>query len=141
MPTLNCNETRCPTVVDVKWMQFDEAAKDREYLAMISFLPRKSRWTIFDFLRRTRAIQKQLAKSEGLIGYSLRTQIFGKRSWTLSVWSDEIALAKFVGASPHGQTARDLRPELGETRFVKWKILGSGVPPGWDDAMSRLQPS
>ena len=128
-------------MVDLKWTQLADAAKDREYLAMITFLPRKSRWTIFDFLRRTRAIQKQLARSEGLIGYSLRTQIFGKRAWTISVWSDEIALAKFVGASPHAQTARDLGPKLAETRFVKWKIPGSGVPPSWDDAMSRLRPS
>jgi hypothetical protein len=111
---------------------------DREYLALISFLPRKTFWQIFGFFRQTSAIQNQLRVSKGLVGYSLRTEILGKKAWTLSVWEDENALAEFVNAVPHSETMKRLGPKLSETKFVTWKIASADIPPKWEDALKRL---
>jgi heme-degrading monooxygenase HmoA len=117
-------------------MEFD---RQREYLALATYLPRKSYWAILSFFRQTRAIQSQLESSDGLVGYSLRAQLLGKKSWTLSVWKDEAALTEFVRKAPHKDTMKGLRPQLTDARrFVRWKVAGSGVPPGWGEALRRI---
>src|SRR2546425_6278525 len=118
-------------------MEFD---RQRESLALATYLPRKSYWAILSFFRQTRAIQSQLESSDGLVGYSLRAQLLGKKSWTLSVWKDEAALAEFVRKAPHAGTMKDLRPQLTDARrFVRWKEAGSKVRPKGADALSRLE--
>jgi heme-degrading monooxygenase HmoA len=125
-------------MVEARWVSFVGVDPAREYLALITYLPRKSYWSIFSFIRQSNAIQKQLKGSRGLIGYSLRAQLLGKKAWTLSVWEDERALNEFVRKSPHVDTMRKV--SLGEARkFVRWKLLGSEVPPKWDDALAHLR--
>lgn len=127
-------------MVEVAWSSFAEVDPGREYLALVSYLPRKGYWSIFSFLRQSNAIQDQLKNSKGLVGYTLGAQLLGKKAWTLSVWESEAALGEFVGKSPHVDTMRRLAPQLGEERkFVRWKLPGSEVPPTWDKALDRLQ--
>src|SRR2546430_3525861 len=122
-------------MVEAGWVCFADVDSTREYLAMVTYLPRKGYWSIFNFIRQSNAIQKQLQGSRGLIGYSLRAQLLGKKAWTLSVWEDEHALNEFVRKSPHVDTIRRVR--LGEARkFVRWKLLGSEVPPKWEEALA-----
>ena len=124
-------------MVEVSWISLSDVDPTHEYLALITYLLRKSYWSMFSFFRQSSAIQKQLKDSPGLIGYSLRAQLLGKNAWTLSVWQDESALSEFVGRSPHVDTMKKVN--LGEARkFVRWKLIGSEVPPKWDDALRHL---
>ena len=124
-------------MVEVSWVSLGDVDPTREYLALITYLPRKSHWSVFSFIRQSSAIQKQLKDSPGLIGYSLRAQLLGKNAWTLSVWQDERALSEFVGRSPHVDTMKKVN--LGEARkFVRWKLMGSEIPPKWDEALKHL---
>src|SRR5437870_13416068 len=96
-------------------MEFD---RQREYLALATYLPRKSYWAILSFIRQTRATQSQLESSNGLVGYSLRAQLLRKMSWTLSVWKVEVALALFVRMPPHARTFKDsITQRINATRF------------------------
>jgi len=125
-------------MAEVSWVSLGDVDPTREYLALISYLPRKSYWSIFSFIQQTTAIRKQLNESPGLIGYSLRAKLLGKKAWTLSVWQNEAALREFVGRSPHVDTMKKI--SLGEERkFVRWKLKGSGVPPKWDEAVKHLE--
>jgi hypothetical protein len=125
-------------MVEARWISFADADPAREYLALITYLPRKRYWSIFSFIRQSNAIQRQLKSSRGLIGYSLRAQLLGKKAWTISVWEDEGALLEFVEKSPHVDTMKKVG--LGEARrFVRWKLLGSDVPPKWEDALAHLR--
>lgn len=126
-------------MVEVAWSSLAQVDPGREYLALVSYLPRKGFWSIFSFLRQSNAIEDQLKSSKGLVGYSLRAQLLGKKAWTLSVWESEAALQDFVRKRPHVDTMRRLGPQLGSTKFVRWKLLGSEVPPTWDKALDRLQ--
>jgi hypothetical protein len=124
-------------MVDARWISLADVDPAREYLALITYLPRKRYWSIFSFIRQSNQIQKQLKSSRGLIGYSLRAQLLGKKAWTVSVWEDERALIEFVGKSPHVDTMKKVG--LGVARkFVRWKLLGSDVPPKWEDALAHL---
>jgi heme-degrading monooxygenase HmoA len=92
-----------------------------------------------DFFYYTRRIQTQLKSARGLVGYSLLAHLVAKRFWTLSVWQDEVSLMNFVHQDPHREAMMTLRRFMGGTRFLRWKIKGSAVPPNWHDAMERFR--
>jgi hypothetical protein len=58
---------------------------------------------------------------------------------TLSVWRDAAALGAVARAYPDDRLMRDLAPEMGPTKFVRWTISGANGPPSWADALARLQ--
>jgi hypothetical protein len=119
------------------WRFLGSAESDRQYVAMLSFLPLKHSRRIPWFLLHTLRIMNQLSKTRGLVGYSLRAQLLARRFWTLSVWEDEPALAGFVHAQPHAQTMDAMLPHMGETKFITWTVKGLEIPVSWDDAFNR----
>ncbi len=121
------------------WKTFGEVEPSREYLVLASLLPLRSYRRIPQFLRLTFAVQKQLASSSGLAGYSLLAQPLSKRFWTLSAWRGQEDLAAFVRALPHADVMRRLHPHMGRPRFVTWTVPGASLPIRWDDAIARLR--
>lgn len=121
----------------IPWRSFGRPQPERRYLCLLSYLPLADRRHIPGFLLSTVRIMAQLRKSRGLLGYSLRAQAIAKRFWTLSVWEDEESLGDFVRAPPHGRTMTALVPRMGKTRFIRWMITGSELPPSWEDALRR----
>jgi hypothetical protein len=119
------------------WIPFYRPDPDRDYIAVVSYLPLKSLWALPHFLYYTRRIRSQLRLARGLVGYSLIAHIVAKRFWTLSVWEDEVALMEFVHKHPHSEGMMVLRRYMGGTAFVRWSIKGSAVPPSWAVAMER----
>ena len=87
----------------------------------------------------TLQIERQLRSAKGILGYSLDANPFTANFWTLSVWQDEAVLQEFVHALPHGKVMTALASDMGATRFVRWKIKGSAIPPRWADAMERYR--
>jgi hypothetical protein len=126
-------------MAEIRWKSFAKASPDREYLALISYLPLKRFWMIPKFLIYMRAIQNQLRESRGLIGYSLLAHFLQRRFWTLSVWEDEKALMEFVRNVPHSRVMVALRSHMDKTKFVEWKIKGSAVPVTWEEGFRLLQ--
>jgi len=72
------------------------------------------------------------------VGYSLLARPFKKQFWTLSAWRNEGALRAFVQHPPHVHVMTALAPYMDKTKFVRWMIKGSELPPRWDDALRRL---
>jgi hypothetical protein len=121
------------------WKSFAAPERDKEYLALLSYLPLKTFRAMPKFYRYTRQIQRQLGDSEGLIGYSLDANVLNRKFWTLSVWKDEDSLMEFVMRNPHGRVMTDLMPYMGQTEFVRWKVSSSSIPPNWEEAKGRMQ--
>ena len=90
-------------------------------------------------MKYTRQIQRQLAGSEGLVGYSMDANVISKEFWTLSVWEDTEALRRFVHRTPHDEVMRDLLADMGKTEFVRWKARGSSIPLDWGAAKERVR--
>jgi hypothetical protein len=110
-----------------------------EYVALLSFLPLKQYRTIPLFLWLTFQTQRQLHKSQGLIGYSLHAQPLRRQFWTLSAWENQQSLMHFVHQVPHAKIMRMLAPHMGKTQFMQWKVKASEIPLNWDAARARMR--
>ena len=83
-------------------------------------------------------MRRQLAGTDGVLGFSLLARPLRKQYATLSMWVDEASLQAFAQANPHRDLMAQLSPEMAPTRFVRWTITDADYPPSWDDALQRL---
>jgi hypothetical protein len=120
------------------WTSFLEPQPDQEYVVMASQLPLTRYRHIPSFLVATSAIREQLARTEGLIGYSLDAHPLRKTFLTLSAWADRAALDRFSRADPHWARVNGIRSWMQPTTFTFWTARGSQFPLRWDDARRRL---
>jgi len=121
------------------WKTFGQLEADRSYLVLASSIPPRQLSSTWRLFRGASAIRAQLAKTDGVIGFSLLARPLRKQYATLSVWAHEDALSAFSHARPHDQLMADLAPEMGPTKFVRWTIKGSDGRPSWKDALARLR--
>jgi quinol monooxygenase YgiN len=128
-------------MAETPWQSHARAAPDRDYVALLSYLPLNSGWSIPRLLLYNARIWRQLRRSAGLVGYSLRARLAANEFWTLSVWEDETALQAFVAAPPHTAVMKALAPHMGATRFTRWTVKGSDLPLQWPDALKRGEPA
>ena len=110
------------------WKSFAAPESDREYTALLSYLPLNKWRAIPKFMRYTYRIRRQLATSEGLIGYSLDANVQSREFWTLSVWEDEESLRRFAQRTPHGRVMTDLLSDMGQTLFFPFRVDDSSIP-------------
>jgi hypothetical protein len=125
-------------MLPLPWKTLAAPDTNREYLALLSFLPLKHYRMIPKFLWLTFETQRQLRESKGLIGYSLHAQPLRRRFWTLSVWEDQQSLMNFVRQAPHGRIMQVLAPQMGKMQFVQWSVTLKDIPPGWNEAKTRM---
>jgi hypothetical protein len=124
--------------MDIPWKTLAPVEKDREYLALLSYLPLNRYSKIPLFMRFSMEINKQLRATPGAIGSSMRAKLFTRQFWTLSVWESSAALMDFVAKVPHSESIKAMAPFMGKTRFAQWKVSGAAVPLRWDEAIRRM---
>jgi hypothetical protein len=83
-------------------------------------------------------IERDLQRAPGLVGSSLRGEVFGDTAWTLSVWEDGAALGRFVGGEAHARAMADADRATDRVRTASWSLAPAAVPPSWEDALERL---
>src|SRR6266446_1411232 len=123
--------------MDSPWIKCATPDMNREYFALLSYLPLNKYSAIPAFLKFSFQIQKQLRATPGIIGYSLRAKLLSRNFWTLSAWTDEKPPMDFVVKIPHGQAMKAMMPHMGPTKFTEWKVMGSVLPLRWEQAMER----
>jgi hypothetical protein len=105
---------------------------------LVSYLSLKRFSSTPRFLRGVWAIRKQLSRSDGLVGYTLRARPLSRDYWTLSVWDSEEALSRFVETAPHVQVMGSLQPLMRATKFRRWTVGAADGPPEFAAALGRL---
>ena len=123
--------------MDMPWTALAAIEPGREYLVLLSYLPLRGFSKIPAFFRYTFQIQRQLRHTAGAVGYSMRAKVLSRKFWTLSAWESDRALIDFVGRMPHARTMKTLTPYMDATKFTRWRLPGSALPPKWEDAMRR----
>jgi hypothetical protein len=83
-------------------------------------------------------VRKQLAAADGLVGYTMRAKPLARDYWTLSVWKDDTALRQFMRKPPHVKLMTSLKPGMGSTKFVTWKIAAADDRPTMTSALQHL---
>jgi hypothetical protein len=124
-------------VPDLPWTSFAQREPGREYVVLLSYLPLRRVTSTLAFVRDVQRIRGQLARADGLIGYSLRARPLRREYWTLSVWESERALLSFVKEQPHSGVMASLRGRMGATSFVRWRLEGAAPLPTWNEAVGR----
>ncbi len=119
------------------WKALRQPEPDHEYLVMLTYLPLGRLSRLPRFGRWVRRIQRQLDRTEGLVGYSLLARPLRSKYWTLSVWEDDEALGRFIREPPHRDAMVELPNYLSGFRTTRWTALGSVLPPGWEDALAH----
>ena len=125
--------------MDSPWIKFAAPDTNREYFALLSYLPLNKYPAFPAFFKFLFQIQRQLRSTPGIIGYSLRARPLSRKFWTLSAWTDEKSLMDFVAKVPHGHAMKAMIPHMGPTNFTKWNVLGSDLPLPWEEVMRRSQ--
>ena len=120
------------------WRLIRSPQADDEYVAMVTYFFLKRFRGLPRFNLYTKRVQRQLAESDGLIGYALGARPWRKQFWTLSVWEDEKALRQFVHSGIHSGVMIVLQEDMADFRNRQWTVRGSHVPPAWEAALEQL---
>lgn len=90
------------------------------------------------FLRWALKVGAQLRKTEGCAGFTLDAKLFSKTFSTLSAWSDEQAMDRFVRTGAHAAMLTDMAGRLGKPTFVGSAGTAADLPLAWSAARARL---
>ena len=111
---------------------------DTTYVVMGTFLPLRGYRYIPRFLADSMKVRRQLAQTDGLIGYALDAKIGRKEFFTVSAWESREALERFSKSEPHAAVARVKPKRMGPSKFRTWSAAGAEVPVGWDAVRAHL---
>jgi len=125
-------------MISSPWKSFATPREGKDYVALLSYLPLKQYRMIPKFLRLSRETQKQLAKSSGLVGYTVGAEFLSRRFWTISVWEDRQSLIDFVHEIPHSRIMQVLVPHMGKTGFAEWTVRSAEISVRWADAKRHM---
>ena len=121
------------------WRSLGPAQPGRTSVALATEL-RLNRWSALPaFGRHTVGSVRQLARTPGVLGYSVRAAPHRRTFWTLTVWEDRAAMAAYVRAEPHRSAMRWLTEDLGSFVSTSWTVAGDAGAPTWDDGLARLR--
>lgn len=121
------------------WVSRQALMPNDSYIVMSSKLPLNRYRSIPGFLRDARAVRRQLASAEGLVGYSLDADVVHRTFWTFSVWCDQASLDAFAAGEPHRRIIARLRPLMGQTRFSTSTMTGSAIPTTWAERRAPVR--
>jgi hypothetical protein len=94
----------------------------KELVSIATFLPVRRWIDVIPFLRMSSKVSGQLMKSD-VVRFGVKTDLLRKRFWTVSVWSDRVAMRRFVAAEPHATAVK---------KFAKWAGPGAAFAE-WTD--------
>lgn len=121
-----------------RWKTMSSVASGGEYVGVISYLSLTHFRSLPLFLRYALAIEWQLRKAPGLIGYSTEARFLKRKFWTLSVWRDDEALKEFVHHAAHGASMKQLEGAADGSGFATWAVSENSLPLEWAEAKARL---
>ncbi len=91
------------------------------------------------FSDNLKRVRKSLVNSSGLIGYSVRKQLFGNEVWTMSAWTSEEALGNFISSPAHLDAVEDGGIPSDTVRSAYLWVPSEKLPLSWDEAQRYLE--
>ncbi|WP_426116816.1 antibiotic biosynthesis monooxygenase [Massilia sp. PWRC2] len=84
-------------------------------------------------------VLQSLPSQPGLVGYSVRKQLFGDEVWTATVWTDETAMLQFVRSPDHVRAVRDSSSAVRNIEYVRLHVRRSALPVSWSQLLLMAQ--
>ncbi|MZF86838.1 DUF3291 domain-containing protein [Streptomyces sp. SID5643] len=120
------------------WTVPNTPPRDTEVHVFASRFETRTLWGALRFLAGTPAVWRQVRRSPGAYGATLRAKPFKRTFWTLSAWESKDALHAFVRAGAHGHSSRGLAPQMKDSAFTTWQVSSDNLPLSWSEALRRL---
>jgi len=120
------------------WRSFAPIEPDGTYIVTTSHLPLRRHRHIPAVMVATMRIARELARSDGLVGYSLQAQLGPKTFWTMSVWQTSADLERFVRSAVHRAAMADIGPHMRRPRIRTTSVQGAHLPPAWAQVRREL---
>ncbi len=92
-----------------------------------------------EFANELRAVMDSMSEHDGLVGYSVRKELFGSRVWTMSVWIDRASMERFVHSAAHRRAMASGTIARGSFITAAAVMNTSSTPPGWAEAGRMLE--
>lgn len=121
------------------WIKVKPVNHDADLTIIASKLPLRSHRHIPRFIRHTWLVHRQLARSPGLVGYSLDARLVGKTFWTVSAWKNRPDLGGFERSSPHRAAKDAIRPAMMRSTFAMWTGRADTLPIPWQEVRRRVE--
>lgn len=121
------------------WINVETADHDADLTIIASKLPLRSHRHLPRFLWHTWLVHRQLARSPGLVGYSMDARLMGKTFWTVSAWKNRPDLGGFDRSSPHRAAKDAIRPAMLPSTFVMWRCRADTLPITWQEVSDRVE--
>ena len=94
------------------------------------------RWAFF---RQTREVIQNLPSQDGLLGYSFRFEIVGRKAWTMTAWRDTAAQKRFLKSDSHQRATRAGEELTTDMRFQTVEVPVTSLPLDWKSALTYLE--
>jgi hypothetical protein len=120
------------------WTVPNTPPRDTEVHVFASRFETRTLWGALRFLAGTPAVWRQVRRSPGAYGATLKAKPFKRTFWTLSAWESKDALHAFVRAGAHGPSSRGLAPQMKDSAFTTWQVSSDDLPLSWSEALRRL---
>ncbi|MGI5368028.1 DUF3291 domain-containing protein [Streptomyces sp. A244] len=120
------------------WTVPNTPPRDTEVHVFASRFETRTLWGALRFLAGTPAVWRQVRRSPGAYGATLKAKPFKRTFWTLSAWESKDALHAFVRAGAHGPSSRRLAPQMKDSAFTTWQVSSDDLPLSWSEALRRL---
>jgi hypothetical protein len=120
------------------WRSFAPIDPDGDYIVTTTQLPLRRHRRIPAVMVATVRIARELARSDGLVGYSLHAQLVHKTFWTMSAWQTRDDLERFVGSDVHRAAMASIGPHMRRPHIQTTTVRGGHLPPAWAQVRREL---
>jgi quinol monooxygenase YgiN len=93
------------------------------------------------FDAQLRNVLAGMNEHDGLVGYSVRKQLFGRRVWTMSVWLDEASLYQFIDSPAHRAAVAEGGIPRSSFVYLRADLPADQIPLSWDRAKRMMAAS
>ncbi len=91
------------------------------------------------FDEHTMRVYRSLPAQAGLVGYSIRREVFGTRVWTMTVWKDQASLMGFVMSPAHKTAISVAKNAIISMDFKRFELSRSELPLRWPAVLEMLE--
>jgi heme-degrading monooxygenase HmoA len=113
------------------------ATEDGQVLVALT-RARLDRATRAPFDRSIGRVAGGMDQFDGLVGFSFRKELFGPEVWTMSVWTDQQALDRFLESALHDEAMAAGGPATQAFEFHAERLPAQEIPIPWSRALSLL---
>lgn len=129
----------CSVATPFRWLDKTQAGEpaqpDAQVLVAVTHATiDPARRKIFD--QGANRVIDSLPMQPGLLGYSVRRQVFGNEVWTATVWTDETSLMRFLRSPAHLQAVRDSSTALVQIDYKRIGLRRSELPMRWSSIVN-----